>query len=85
MKEVDQNLKLEEDLDLIQDQDLKDFNHQRMLTRYLIYIFQKTIKIKRRTDRKWDGRAGEADRSVAISKPRHLYSGKRSNGSNDRR
>ena len=29
--------------------------------------------------------AGEADRSIAMKKPRHLFSGKRSNGSNDRR
>ena len=41
--------------------------------------------MKRKIDRTWHGKAGEADRSIACSKPRHLFSGKRSNGSNDRR
>ena len=43
------------------------------------------MKIKRKSDKKWRGMAGEADRSIAMKKPRHLYSGKRSNGSHDRR
>ncbi|KAJ2654410.1 Nucleolar GTP-binding protein 1 [Coemansia sp. RSA 1199] len=31
------------------------------------------------------GKAGEADRKILTKKPRHLFTGKRSNGTNDRR
>jgi nucleolar GTP-binding protein len=32
-----------------------------------------------------DARKGEADRHVSVAKPKHLFSGKRGIGSNDRR
>jgi len=42
-------------------------------------------RVKRKMDKLWLGKAGEADRCIGSAKPKHLYSGKRSNGSNDRR
>ena len=34
-------------------------------------------RLKFKIEKKWSGMAGEADRSIAIKMPKHLYSGKR--------
>lgn len=50
-------------------------------------MVQKVNKMKRTAEkgRNRDARKGEADRSILISRPKHLFSGKRRNGTNDRR
>ena len=34
-------------------------------------------RLQYKIEKQWSGRGGEADRSVAIKMPKHLYSGKR--------
>lgn len=41
-------------------------------------------RLKFKIEKTWSGMAGEADRSIAIKKPKHLYSGKRGHAA-DRR
>ncbi|KFH15352.1 putative nucleolar GTP-binding protein 1 [Toxoplasma gondii MAS] len=46
---------------------------------------RKARKMKIAADRPIRGRAGEADRHISVKLPKHLFSGKRSNGKTDRR
>lgn len=46
---------------------------------------RKARKMKIAADRPIRGRAGEADRHISVKMPKHLFSGKRSNGKTDRR
>ncbi|PFH37896.1 putative nucleolar GTP-binding protein 1 [Besnoitia besnoiti] len=46
---------------------------------------RKARKLKIAADRPIRGRAGEADRHISVKLPKHLFSGKRSNGKTDRR
>jgi len=43
------------------------------------------IARQKQKQRNLDARQGEADRHISVAKPKHLYSGKRSNGKTSRR